>query len=74
MLLIHWNGVVERVEIVRGPRGSLYGSDAIGGVIHIFTRSSPDPYARVGGGSYGTTDFEGGWGYRGQRSQLSVNA
>jgi vitamin B12 transporter len=65
---------VERVEIVRGPRGSLYGSDAIGGVIHIFTRSSPDPYARVGGGSYGTTDFEGGWGYRGQRSQLSVNA
>jgi outer membrane cobalamin receptor len=31
---------VERVEIVRGPRGSLYGSDSIGGVIHVFTRSS----------------------------------
>ena len=29
---------VERVEIVRGPRGSLYGSDSIGGVIQIFTR------------------------------------
>ncbi|HLN80185.1 MAG TPA: TonB-dependent receptor [Thermoanaerobaculia bacterium] len=29
---------VERIEIVRGPFSALYGSDAIGGVIHIFTR------------------------------------
>ena len=29
---------VERIEIVRGPRSSLYGSDAAGGVIQIFTR------------------------------------
>lgn len=29
---------VERIEIVRGPRSSLYGADAIGGVIQIFTR------------------------------------
>lgn len=29
---------VERIEIVRGPRSSLYGSEAIGGVIQIFTR------------------------------------
>ena len=65
---------VERVEIVRGPRGSLYGSDAIGGVIHIFTRSNPDPHARVTAGSYGTYEIEAGWGYRGERSQLSVNA
>jgi len=65
---------VERVEIVRGPRGSLYGSDAIGGVIQIFTRSNPDPYARFTAGSYGTVEFEGGWGYRGERSRLSVNA
>ena len=65
---------VERVEIVRGPRGSLYGSDAIGGVIQVFTRSNPDPYARVTAGSYGTAEVEGGWGYRGERSQLSVSA
>jgi vitamin B12 transporter len=65
---------LERVEIVRGPRGSLYGSDAIGGVIQVFTRSNPDPYARVTAGSYGTAEVEGGWGYRGERSQLSVSA
>jgi len=29
---------IERIELVRGPRSSLYGSDAIGGVIQIFTR------------------------------------
>lgn len=30
--------LIERIEVVRGPRSSLYGSEAIGGVIHIFTR------------------------------------
>jgi len=30
--------LIDRVEIVRGPRSSLYGPDAIGGVIQIFTR------------------------------------
>jgi vitamin B12 transporter len=29
---------IERIEIVRGPRSSLYGADAVGGVIQIFTR------------------------------------
>ncbi len=37
-----WNALppeqIERVEVVRGPLASLYGSDAIGGVIQIFTR------------------------------------
>ena len=30
--------LVERIEVVRGPRSSLYGSEAIGGVVQIFTR------------------------------------
>ncbi|MDA8014198.1 MAG: TonB-dependent receptor [Gammaproteobacteria bacterium] len=29
---------IEKIEVVRGPRSSLYGSEAIGGVIQIFTR------------------------------------
>ncbi|ADH86249.1 TonB-dependent receptor domain-containing protein [Desulfurivibrio alkaliphilus] len=29
---------IERIEVVRGPRSTLYGSDAMGGVIHIITR------------------------------------
>lgn len=31
---------IERIEIVRGPRSSLYGSEALGGVIQIFTRNT----------------------------------
>lgn len=65
---------IERVEIVRGPRGSLYGSDSIGGVIHVFTRSSPEPYARITGGSFGTAEAEGGLGYESEHTRLSVNA
>ena len=30
---------IERIEIVRGPQSALWGSDAIGGVVHIVTRS-----------------------------------
>lgn len=49
---------IERIEIVRGPRTSLYGSDAIGGVIQVFTRrgvtGEPKLNAFVGGGSFNT--------------------
>jgi vitamin B12 transporter len=31
---------IERIEIVKGPRSSLYGTDAIGGVIQVFTRGA----------------------------------
>ncbi|MCS6947569.1 MAG: TonB-dependent receptor [Steroidobacteraceae bacterium] len=34
--------LIERVEIVRGPRSSLYGADALGGVVQIFTRRAPE--------------------------------
>jgi vitamin B12 transporter len=50
---------IERIEILRGPASSLYGADAIGGVIQIFTRSGEGPTrlnASTGYGSYNTTD------------------
>ncbi len=46
--------LIERIEIVRGPASALYGSEAMGGVIHVFTRRGSDrqlPRAFVGFGS-----------------------
>jgi vitamin B12 transporter len=34
---------VERIEVVRGPFSALYGSEAIGGIVQIFTKRSADP-------------------------------
>ena len=62
---------IERVEFVRGPRSSLYGSEAVGGVLQIFTRSggSAKSDASLGGGSFNTREISaavsggdaGGW-------------
>jgi vitamin B12 transporter len=43
---------VERIEIVRGPVSVLYGSDAVTGVVQIFTRAGTEPQLRLraGGG------------------------
>ena len=41
---------IERIEVLKGPASALYGSDAVGGVIHIFTRKGTPglhPYASV---------------------------
>lgn len=45
---------VERVELLSGPQGSLWGSDAIGGVIAFHTRELGGWAAEAEGGSYGT--------------------
>ncbi|MDC8757579.1 TonB-dependent receptor domain-containing protein [Janthinobacterium fluminis] len=37
--------MIERIEVVRGPMSSLYGSDAMGGVINIITRKVPKKWA-----------------------------
>lgn len=54
----------ERAEIVRGPRGSLYGADAMGGVIQLFTpqakENGPEPKISVGGGSFNTQRVSAG--------------
>ncbi|MEW5787820.1 MAG: TonB-dependent receptor [Pseudomonadota bacterium] len=53
---------VERIEIVRGPRAALYGSDAVGGVIQIFTRQARGPYVEAGLGSHDTRSLSAGIG------------
>lgn len=57
-------GLIDRIEILRGPAGAVYGSDALGGVIQIFTKKGEgqfQPYAGVGAGTYGTYRVEGGF-------------
>jgi vitamin B12 transporter len=44
---------IERIEILRGPASSLYGADAVGGVIQVFTRRGASPAANASAG-YGT--------------------
>ena len=48
--------VIERVEIVKGARSALFGTDAIGGVINIITRRAADAYfeSSIGSGSFDT--------------------
>lgn len=45
---------IERVEVIKGPQSVLYGSDAIGGVVHIITKKNSATRLKVEGGSYGT--------------------
>ncbi|MCP4695537.1 MAG: TonB-dependent receptor [Gammaproteobacteria bacterium] len=40
--------LIERIEIVKGPRSSLYGSDAIGGVINIITKPRAKKLTKTG--------------------------
>lgn len=53
---------IDRIEIVRGPRAALWGSDAIGGVIHIFTRNPSKAYIEARAGSYGRAGIDAGFG------------
>lgn len=58
--------LIDHIEIVRGPRSSLYGSEAIGGVIQIFTRKGAaqfTPNFDFGGGSHST--YQGSAGVAG---------
>jgi outer membrane receptor protein involved in Fe transport len=57
---VYWNRIpqasIERVEVVRGATGDLYGADALGGVVQVLTFAPGRPRLRASldGGSHGT--------------------
>ncbi|MDO4769627.1 MAG: TonB-dependent receptor [Brachymonas sp.] len=57
-------GQVDRIEIVRGPAAAVYGSDAVAGVVQIFTKKGEgafSPYVAVGAGNRRTGKVEAGF-------------
>jgi len=68
---------IERIEIVRGPRSSLYGSEAIGGVIQIFTHKGsmkPSATINVAAGTHNTREMSAAFSGSTQNADLSLNA
>ena len=69
---------IERIEIVRGPRSSLYGADALGGVVQIFTRRASGGEGvhgrgRIGVGSNDHREASAGLDLRGTRGGVGVD-
>ena len=67
---------IERIEVVRGNVSSLYGSEAIGGVIQLFTRSgrgAPAFNASAGLGSHGTQRLAAGFSGEVNDTSFSMN-
>ncbi|HVK32646.1 MAG TPA: TonB-dependent receptor plug domain-containing protein, partial [Burkholderiaceae bacterium] len=68
---------IERIEIVRGNLSSLYGAQAVGGVVHVVTRRASAPQASVAVGDHGTrqASFAGGarFGDAATPTQLSAS-
>jgi len=68
---------IERIEVVKGPRASLWGSDAIGGVIHIFTRRLENGeysvQATLGSDDYVSTNLSIGFGSPDIKNTVTVS-
>ncbi|MFT6791121.1 MAG: vitamin B12 transporter [Cellvibrionaceae bacterium] len=67
---------ISRIEVIKGPRSGIYGSEAIGGVIQIFTKKgegSKNAYVETGIGSHNTQSISSGFNDSNKNSYYSVS-
>lgn len=76
-----WNAIplsqIDRVEIVYGSMSTMYGADAVGGVIQIFTKQgsgAPALTASAGAGTYDTRNVEAGVSGSSDRFRYAIRA
>lgn len=67
---------IERIEVVKGHGGSLYGSDAVGGVINIITKKTDHSYGKVGfsAGSHKYKEGKALYNFKEGKTGVSVSA
>jgi len=60
--------LIERIEVIRGPQSTLYGADAIGGVVNVITRRGKGPFSLWGTQEVGNYDtLRSGTGFSGSQ-------
>jgi outer membrane receptor protein involved in Fe transport len=60
----NWNRIntdnIQKIEVIKGPNSSIYGSNAMGGVINIITQHPSEPFKAEANAFYGTYNTYGG--------------
>ena len=68
--------LIERIEVLKGAGGALYGSDAVGGVVNIITKKADRDFGKVsvGYGSMGTKDYNAMYSIKEGKTGVSIAA
>ncbi len=69
-------GLIERIEVLKGAGGALYGSDAVGGVVNIITKKADRSYGKVSVsmGSMGAKDYNAMYSTKEGKTGVTISA